>query len=93
MALLGTDITVTGQVYTSTAPDNLFTPVAGAVVTLTPSLSGVVSVGTVLSGSLTGLSIPVTTGTRVMVVFGSTATGPNLVNSVNGTYGAGINIE
>jgi BclB C-terminal domain-containing protein len=93
MSLVGTTITVTGQVYVSTTPDNTFTPVPGALVTLAPPLTGLVSIGTVSSGSVTGLSIPVTQGTRLMVVFSSTAAGVGLINSINGTYSAGVTIN
>ena len=54
------------------------------VVTLAPALSGLISIGDISSGSTTGLSIPVTMNTRLLLVFSTTATGLNLVNSVVG---------
>ena len=39
------------------------------LIDLAPSLSGIVSIGTLLNGALTGLNIPVTTQTRLLLVF------------------------
>jgi BclB C-terminal domain-containing protein len=92
-SLIGTTITVRAQVWTSTVPDNVFTPVPGAVVTLAPVLSGLGSVGTISSGITTGLSIPVSANTRVMVVFGSAAAGLSLVNTTGGYASAGVTFQ
>jgi BclB C-terminal domain-containing protein len=92
-ALIGSTVTVTAQVWTSTAPNNVFTPVPGAAVTLAPVLSDIGSVGTISSGITTGLSIPVSANTRVMVVFGSTAAGLSLVNTTGGYASAGITFQ
>ncbi|WP_307591734.1 exosporium glycoprotein BclB-related protein [Paenibacillus wynnii] len=59
LALIGTTITVTAQLYISTTPDNIFTPVPGTLVTLSPAVTGVVSIGTISNGLTTGLSIAV----------------------------------
>jgi BclB C-terminal domain-containing protein len=81
-ALVGTTVTVTAQLYTSATPDNTFSPVPGASVTAAPPLTGVVSIGTVSSGMTTGLSIPVTAGTRGVIVISITAFGIGLINTV-----------
>jgi BclB C-terminal domain-containing protein len=81
-SLIGTTVTVSAQLYTSTTPDNTFFPVPGASVTAAPSLTGVASVGTVSSGMTTGLSIPVTAGTRGVIVVSVTAAGIGLINAV-----------
>lgn len=81
-ALVGTTVTVTAQLYTSATPNNAFSPVPGASVTAAPPLTGVVSIGTVSSGMTTGLSIPVTAGTRGVIVISVTAAGLSLVNTV-----------
>ena len=92
LALVGTTVSITGQVYTSSTPDNIFTAVPGATVTLAPSLTGIIALGTVSNGITTGLSIPVTAGTRVMVVFSATAAGVTLINTVEGYASAGLSI-
>lgn len=56
-ALVGTTVTVTAQLYTSTTPDNTFTPVPGAVVTAAPPLTGVVPIGTISNGMYVSASI------------------------------------
>lgn len=86
------DVTVQASVYTSTTPDNTFIIVPGTTVDLTPTLSGVVSLGTVLSGGLSGLSIPLTAGTRVLVVFSITSS-DGLVTTVTGYASAGLAID
>ena len=93
LSLVGTTVTITAQVYTSVTPDNIFTPVPGAIVTLAPALTGVVAIGTVCNGITTGLSIPVTAETSVLVVFSITSAGVTLINTVDGNAGAGLKIE
>jgi len=80
--LIGTTVTVTAQLYTSSTPDNTFTPVPGAVVTASPPLTGVVPIGTISSGITTGLSIPVPAQTRGVIVVSAEATGVSLINAV-----------
>ena len=82
LSLIGSSITVTAQLYTSPTPDNLFTPVAGAIVTAAPAFTGVLASGTIANGITTGLSIPVTAQTRGMLVVSATATGLTLVNTL-----------
>jgi BclB C-terminal domain-containing protein len=76
--LLGTAVTLRAQLYRSTTPDNIFTPVPGASVIAAPSLTGVNPIGMIASGITTGLSIPVAAGTRGLVVVSATATGASL---------------
>jgi BclB C-terminal domain-containing protein len=77
-------VTVSGQLYISTTPDNVFTPVVGTHLALAPSLTGVVAPGTVMSGILTGLAIPVLAGSTGIFVFSATADGATLVSTVAG---------
>ncbi|MGG0314178.1 exosporium glycoprotein BclB-related protein, partial [Bacillus mycoides] len=93
LSLVGTTLTITAQLYSSTTPDNTFTPIPGAVVTLAPPLTGVLAVGTISSGITTGLSIPVTAETRLLLVFSATAAGLSLVNTVPGYASGGIRIS
>lgn len=69
------EITVVGQLYQSTAPDNDFTAIPGATVTLLPSVTGLISVGDIATATVTGLNLPVTAGTRLLLVFTPTVTG------------------
>lgn len=92
MSLVGTTLRVQAQLYASTAPDNIFTSVPGALVSFQP-MSGILSTGTTGSASITGLNIPVSPNTRYLMVFSSTSTGLTLVNTVVGYASAGINIQ
>ena len=93
LSLVGSNVTVNAQIYQSTTPNNVFSPIAGTLINLTPSLSGIISVGTLLNGALTGLNIPVTAQTRLMLVFSATASGLSLINTVAGYASAGLSIN
>ncbi len=90
LTLVGTTVTITAQLYESSTPNNIFTPVPGAQVTLAPALTGVLSIGTICNGITTGLSIPVSAQSRLMVVFSATAAGVSLINTINGNASAGL---
>ena len=92
LTLVGGDVTVTAQLYSSSTPDNTFSPIAGTAVALAPAYSGLVSIGDITAGSLSGLSIPVTTGTRLLLVFSVTGTGIAIDTTVTGYASGGINI-
>lgn len=81
------------QIYQSTTPNNVFAPIAGTLINLTPALTGVISIGTLLNGAITGLNIPVTARTRLMLVFSATASGLTLINTVAGYASAGLSIN
>jgi BclB C-terminal domain-containing protein len=82
LSLVGTTVTVSAQLYTSTTPDNTFTPVPGALAIAAPSLTGVDGIGTISNGITTGLAIPVTARTRGVIVVSITAAGLSLINAV-----------
>ncbi|MGG1672127.1 exosporium glycoprotein BclB-related protein, partial [Paenibacillus sp. NRS-1783] len=92
LTLVGSTATITAQLFSSTTPDNTFTAVPGATVTLAPPLTGIIALGTISNGITTGLAIPVTAQTRLLLVFSATATGLSLVNTVVGYASAGITI-
>jgi len=92
LSLVGTTITITAQLYSAPANSNIFNPVVGASVTLSPSLTGIVSLGDISSGVTTGLAIPVTSTTRLLMVYSATAEGLSLINTVSGYASAGIKI-
>jgi BclB C-terminal domain-containing protein len=94
LTLLGSTVSITAQLYRSTTPDNIFTPIPGASVTLSPALTDIVSIGSVSSASISGLSIPVTTGTRLLMVFSADVTaGLDLATTIAGYASAGVNID
>ena len=93
LALVGTTVTQTVSVWQSTTPDNVYTQIPGTEVTLAPALTGVVAIGTISSGILTGLSIPVTAGTNLIVVYSTTAAGVSLINVTTADVGAGVVIN
>ena len=93
LSLVGSTVTITAQLYSSTTPNNTFTAVPGASVTLAPQLSGLISLGTISNGLTTGLNIPVTAQTRYLLVFSASATGLTLINTVAGYASAGLSIE
>jgi len=90
LALLA-PLTYTVQVYSSTTPDNIFSPVAGAVVNLVIPAS--ISVGDTFNDIVTGLSIPVTEQTRLLLVASATGGGLLVGGSVVGYVSAGLTIE
>ncbi|MDF2718343.1 MAG: BclB C-terminal protein [Paenibacillus sp.] len=93
LALVGSTVTITAQLFSSTTPDNTFTAIPGAVVTLAPPLTGAVGLGTISSGITTDLSIPVTAETRLLLVFSATAAGLSLLNTVTGYASGGLSIS
>ena len=92
VTFLSTDITIRAQLYRSTTPDNVFSPIAGAFVDLAPTLGGIISIGDISSGVNDGLAIPVNAGDRLLLVFSSTADGLNLVTAISGYASGGVNI-
>ncbi|WP_330999687.1 exosporium glycoprotein BclB-related protein, partial [Bacillus amyloliquefaciens] len=93
LSLVGSTVTITAQLYSSTVPNNTFTPIPGASVTLAPPLTGVLSIGSISNGITTGLNIAVTPQTRLLMVFSATATGLSLINTVAGYASAGVTIS
>ncbi|HBF39433.1 MAG TPA: hypothetical protein DDW50_19205, partial [Firmicutes bacterium] len=93
LSLVGTTVTIMAQLYESlTPPDNNFTPVVGTIVTLSLPLTGFIPLGTASSGLITGLTIPVTAATRLLLVFSATAAGLSLVNTITGYASGGLGI-
>ncbi len=93
LALLGSNVNISAQLYTATAGSNNFIPVAGATVALTPALSALVTIGTTATGITTGLNIPITAGSRYILVYSATMDGLSVATTVNGYASAGININ
>lgn len=81
------------QLYGSATPNNTFLPITGTDINLSPNLTGIINIGQISSGTLTGLSIPVTNQERLLMVFSISTTGLSLVNTLVGYASAGINIR
>jgi BclB C-terminal domain-containing protein len=93
LTLVETTVTITAQLYSSTTPDDLFTPIPGTTVTLAPALTGAVTVGTTSNGIVSGLAIPVTAETRLLLVFTASVTaGTDVDTIIFGFASGGVNI-
>ena len=93
LTLVSSSIQITGQVFVSATPNNIFTAVTGATVTLTPSLTGV-GIGTSSNGITTGLNIPITAQSRVILVFtANVVAGIDVATLITGNISAGLNIQ
>ena len=93
LSLLASTATVYAQLYRSTTPDETFTPIPGTQVVMSPTLNGVIAVGTRLTGLLTGVSVPVTAGTRILMAFTVEITaGVPVAAVVTGYAGGGVTI-
>ncbi|RNL64376.1 hypothetical protein EFK50_07575 [Nocardioides marmoriginsengisoli] len=93
LSLIGTTVTLQAQLYTSSSGGTTMTPVPGTQCILTPALTGVLTIGTVLDCSVTGLSIPVTQGTNAMMVVTATAAGISLVNTVTARLATSVAVS
>lgn len=94
LALVGSTVTISAQLYQSTTPNNTFTAVPGATVTFAPPLTGIISLGTITHGITTGLSIPVTAGTRLLLVYSANVTaGIDLATVISGYASGGVSIQ
>lgn len=92
--LLASTVTITGQLYQASAGTNVFTVIPGATVTLSPSLTGILAIGSGTSGITTGLSIPVTAGTKLLLVFSANVTaGIDAATVIAGHISAGVGID
>jgi len=92
---LGTIVTISVQVYQS-LDGNIFTPLEGAMLNLSPTLSGAgpIALGTVSFGTITGLNIPVVENSRLLLVFQAVSNGgPDVVSITQGYASAGISID
>ena len=94
VVLIGTTVTVQAQVYQSTTPDGTFIPIPGATVISAPPLTGILATGTGMNGITTGLSIPVSAQTRLLIVVSATVVAgidvATTINLENVSLGVGI---
>jgi BclB C-terminal domain-containing protein len=90
--LVLSSVQVSSRLYQSTSSSNIFSFIPGSQVDLVPTLTGVVAIGTNLSKT-NSVSIPVTPGTRLLMVYFITSSGINLINSVSGNANADVSIQ
>lgn len=94
VSLIGSTVTVYARLYQSTTPNDTFVQVPGAEVALAPPLTGLISIGDTSSGVTTGLNIPVTAGTRLLLIFSAEVTGGlDLAAAIAGYASAGLGIS
>ncbi len=91
LGLVGSTVTVTAQMYSSTTPDNTFSPIAGVSVDFT--LTGAIVIGDIFNDIVTGLAVPVAAEDRLLLVVSATAAGISLINTVAGFLSAGLSID
>jgi BclB C-terminal domain-containing protein len=89
----GSTLNVITQLYRSTVPDNTFTPVPGAVVTLSfPGPFLLVQVPPTTANGTVAIVVPVLNQDRLLLVTKLTATGVDLADVVSGYISAGLAI-
>jgi BclB C-terminal domain-containing protein len=94
MSLIGTTLNVSAQLFKADSNSNIFTPISGAAVSLAPSLTGIISAGSISTGSITGLNAAVQAGDRLMlVVVPSITSGLDMITTLTGYASAGIEIK
>ena len=91
--LIGTTVTLKAQLYSAASGSNTYNPVSGAAVTLSPGLTGIISLGNTYKGIVNGLSIPVTSQSKLLLVISATSSGLFLVNTVVGYVSAGVSFD
>jgi len=84
--------TIIGQLYKSDGGTRAY-PIPGATVTLSATSSGIIEQATTLTDIQTGLSIPVTPGTRLLMVYTLQGSVPGVAPSLTGTISGGLNIQ
>ena len=92
LSLVGTTVDLSAQLWSAPPSSNFFTPIPGAQVTLT-GYTGVIPIGSVLTGQTTGLSIPVTADTQLVMVISAQASGVSLVQNVTANVSTGATVQ
>ncbi len=93
LSLIGTSVTVQAQLYQSTVPNNIFSPIPGTLINLSPAYTGIIPIGGIAEGTLSNLSIPITKHSRILLVFSSSIiAGLPIVSTITGYASGGINI-
>ncbi|WP_258235260.1 exosporium glycoprotein BclB-related protein, partial [Paenibacillus agaridevorans] len=79
------------QVYSSTTPNEVFSPIPGALVDIV--IPTTIAIGNTYNNITTGLNIPVTPQTRLLLVASASGGGLLVAGSVVGSISAGLAIE
>lgn len=93
MALVGSTVSLTTQIYIASEYATNFSPVAGAICTASPGMTGILSIGSLFNCNLSGISIDIPTGSRAVIVISATAAGLALINTVNLVGGVALHLE
>ncbi|OBZ11480.1 hypothetical protein A7975_19565 [Bacillus sp. FJAT-26390] len=89
--LLTASVTLTAQLYSAPLGSNTFNPVAGAAVVFAP-ITGLLALGSTRTGLASALAIPVTAGTRLLLVYSADTDALELAAAVIGYASAGLSI-
>ncbi|MCM3749894.1 hypothetical protein M3223_21400 [Paenibacillus pasadenensis] len=96
ITIQGGSVTVQAQLcraLPNAAPDDYFEPIPGAVMPLSPALTGNVS-GFSCAASMTGLNIPLDAEDRFILLFSASSTGSNVSpTTISGTLGANLTLD
>lgn len=92
LAIVGSTVNITAQLYSASPADNVLTAVPGSEVILTPGLSGIINIGDTASATA-ALNISVTAGTRLALVFSIDVSGIGIATTIIGTISAGVAIS
>jgi BclB C-terminal domain-containing protein len=84
-------MTYTVQIYSSTTPNDTFSPVPGAVVNINIPTS--IAIGDTYNGITTGLNIAVTPQTRLLFIASATGGGLLATGTVAGFVSGGLGIS
>lgn len=93
LTLGSTVIQISAQLYYSATPNNVFLPLAGTRVNLSPTLTGNLAADGIFTGTERNLDVRVSRGTRLILVFFLSTTGlPSVNTTLTGYANAGVNI-
>jgi collagen type I alpha len=90
--LVGSTVEYGVALYASPAPDNTFDVLLDSIGAFTP-LTGVIASGNQDHVELTPIPIPVTAGTRILMVIAASASGSSLDNTLAGYFSGSIQFE
>jgi BclB C-terminal domain-containing protein len=86
---IGTVINVQVELWTSATPNNIFTPIPGAFVSM--PLAGIIAAGVTANGTV-ALAVPVSNQDRLLLVARITATGVDINETITGYVSGGVSI-
>lgn len=90
ISLIGSTLMPKVEVYAAAPGTTALTQVSGATCSMVPALTGLLAIGTATDCSVTGLAIPLSQGSRAVVVVSTTASGLSLVHTLAGVASAGV---